>query len=476
MTRYNYTSILLGLVVISYTALLFISLDFCYFWDNIQQTSKEAHFFLTTNFEIFPTNKLNSEFSLTGYHPPLMGLMTAILWKTFGYNIWVSHIFIFFWALILIYNLYKLLSIFFSEKHIGWIMLILMFEPTVLTQFVIASPDFILLTALVISIRGVIEKKFILLSVGLFFLFAINMRGVFAGFIFFVAHFVYLINSSKQKNYFHNLLINFTPYIPTFFILGMYYLIFFMLNGWFFTNSPYSEHYSLPANLNRTITHFAEFMVRLFENGRFVMWCLAIVSFYWLFKKFRFTNAKLNFIFILFLGLISNYFLFIFITQMPFSPRYFMPFFLLFSIMVLKGIVERLNSKHVIILFTLLILVELTGNLWIYPEKIAKSWDTTLAHIPYYTLRNECFNYIDENKINYNDIAAGFCLYGSRNIVELNGIQTQISSEPYKKYFLYSNISNVEDSFALELKNKAKWREIKRFEKSFVFISIYKRI
>ncbi len=476
MYRYNYTNLFLSLLIITYTVLLFVSLDFYYFWDNIQQTSSEAHFFYYSNFTLFPTNQINSEFGFTGYHPPLMGVMTALLWKIFGYNIWVSHAFIYLWALILIYNLHKLVSVFFSENQIGWVLMILLFEPTVLAQFVIASPDFILLTAFVISIRAIIERKYLLLSIGIFFLFGINMRGVFAGLVILLVHLIYFYYKSDCKLKFNLLLKSFSPYLPTLMVLAIYYAIYLNLNGWFFTNSHYSEHYTQPVSLYSIITHLAEFGLRSLENGRFLIWGLAI---YMLSNSIKNRNQWSNediFIAYLFGGLISIYLIFIFITQMPFSARYFMPFFLLLSIITLKSLIFKLSHKSTIYLFALILFVELTGNFWIYPEKIAKSWDTTLAHVPYYSLRNECFNYIEENKINYNDISAGFCLYGNRKVIELTGNETHIGSEPDRNYYIYSNISNVEDSFALELKDNAKWKEIKRFEKSFVFISIYERI
>jgi len=476
MYRNNYSNIFLSLIIITYTVLLYFSLDFCYFWDNIQQTSSEAHFFFNSNFSIFPTNQNDSEFGLTGYHPPLMGIMTALLWKVFGYKIWVSHIFIYLWALILIYNLNRLVKIYFSERYVGWVLIILLFEPTVLTQFVIASPDFILLTAFVISIRAIIEQKHLLLSIGTFFLFCINMRGVFAGLVLLIAHFIYLYYKSDFKINYKLLLKSYLPYLPTLILLTIYYAIYLGLNGWFFTNSPYSEHYTQPTNLKRIITHLAEFGLRSLENGRFLIWGLGIFILYNSIVKRRQWKYEDSFITYLFGGLFSIYFIFIFITQMPFSPRYFMPFFLLLSIITLKGILLKLSQKLSIYLFVLILLAEITGNLWIYPDKIAKSWDTTLGHIPYYSLRNKCLNYIEEEKIDYNDISAGFCLYGNRKVIELNEIKTKIGSEPDRKYFLYSNISNVEDSFAVELKDKAKWKEIKRFEKAFIFISIYERI
>jgi hypothetical protein len=43
------------------------------------------------------------------------------------------------------------------------------------------------------------------------------------------------------------------------------------------------------------------------------------------------------------------------------------------------------------------------------------------------------------------------------------------------KYFIYSNISNLDDSLALKLKNTNYWNPITKFEKGFVEIIIYKR-
>src|ERR1035437_2270255 len=97
-------------IVSIYFILTIISANSCYFWDNIQQISKEAHWYYLTDFKslLMPAFNTGSEIVGTGYHPPLMGIMTAALWKVFGYELWVSHVFVFLWALILIYNVWKL--------------------------------------------------------------------------------------------------------------------------------------------------------------------------------------------------------------------------------------------------------------------------------------------------------------------------------------------------------------------------------
>ena len=99
-----------------------------------------------------------------------------------------------------------------------------------------------------------------------------------------------------------------------------------------------------------------------------------------------------------------------------------------------------------------------------------------MAHLPYYEVRKECFDYIDQQKLDYKDISAGFSLYGDRKFAELKNAGKAVDNDPNKKYFIYSNISNVEDSLAYALKNKTQWEPVKRFEKGVIFIQIYKNL
>ena len=41
----------------------------------------------------------------------------------------------------------------------------------------------------------------------------------------------------------------------------------------------------------------------------------------------------------------------------------------------------------------------LTGHFWIYPDPVAKGWDATLAHVPYFGLRREAITYLDNKGI-----------------------------------------------------------------------------
>jgi hypothetical protein len=443
--------------------------------------SKEAYWYYKTNFSesllIHPLPGL--EITPTGYHPPLISIITAGLWKIFGYELWVSHAFTLFWAILLIYNSWKILPFFIPEKWAGWALLILLLESTVVTQFVISSPDFILLTAFVISLRAIFQRKPLWLAVGLVFLCGVNMRGVFAGGILFVSHFYYDFYAVRCKKYTLKRCLRFLlPYVPVFLLLSTYFLFYFSNNEWFFADKEgaYSTHYQMPADVATAIKHLAEFVLRLVENGRFVVWLLAaaVVVFVTGKNKVKLSGEEkmLGVFFVLITGL---YLLFVFITNMPFSSRYFMIHYFVLSLLVLHFAANKWRDRKIRNILIAVLFFTVTGHCWIYPEKTAQCWESTLLHTPYYKLRKECFDYIDKNQIDYNDLSAGFCLYGNRGLVELKHEGKIVGASMDAKYFIYSNISNLADEQIDELKDTVLWTPVKEFRKAPVFITVYKK-
>ena len=462
-------------VLLIYAALGVLCLNNGYFWDTIQQISKEAHGYYQTGFSslLLPATDTGADAVATGYHPPLMGMVTAALWKIFGYRLWVSHAFVMLWAVVLVCNVWKLLTRLFSHRMAGWVLLIVMLEPTVLTQFAIASPDFILLTAFIVALRGMLEHKSRLLALGLIVLCAVNMRGIFAGAGLFVVQLYYSrLQVSKALNLrsVFNIML---PYLPALVLTAGYFGYYFAARGWFFTHA--GGHYSLPSGAGAVVKHLAEYGLRSVENGRIVIWLIGIYVAFHLSKKMKTLSAELIAVLLLFALLAGLYLLLGCFTRMPFSARYFMPQFFLLTVLVLKGLTEIVTGRKILVYLIVVLCFELTGHLWIYPRKIAKSWDCTLAHLPYYGLRAECFQYIDKQGWNYKDISGGFCLYGNRRFTELGNADKTVGTSTNNRYFIYSNISNVDDSLFDELENPTYWTPVRQFEKGAVVIIIYEQ-
>ena len=474
--RLNSNQIFLSISFLVYGILTIICWNNGYFGDNIQLTSIEAHWYYLTDFKTFLIPKSAPEFGIYGTGaPPTLPLITAFLWKFIGYKIWVSHAFIALWAIVLIFNLQKLLNRFFSASNKGWVSFIILMETSVLTQFAIAAPDFILFTALIISLRGIFEKNSYLLFIGFLFLMTISTRGFFTGCILVFVHFIFYF---IEKNEFatRSILKTFLPYLPTFLLMAIYIYYYIATQGWFFSNSKFSEAQKAPNSIIFILKHLCDLCLRLIENGRILIW---IISFYVIWKTYK-KNLKISalykFISIFFLLLTTLYLSFVFLTKMPFLTRYFMPHIFLLTLFTVDGLTKLVNKNKVKYFFILILCFELTGHFWIYPEKITKIWDSTLAHLPYYSLRDKCFNYIDQQKIDYKDISAGFCLYDNRQFVELKKSKKIVGKNNENKYFIYSNISNVPDDWIDEFNNKNLWKPIKSFKQGFVFITIYENL
>ena len=455
----------------AFCAILFvISFDFPYFWDGVAQVSKEGFNY----YSIFNPNFHNLTVTHSPSLFPMMGLMTASLWTVFGVKLGVTHALILIWGILLIYNVRKIVQLFVREKYVAIITFIAFTEPTVLSQLTIGGIDIIIFTSFVISLRAILDGKKWLLTIGLFFLINIYSRGLFLGLILLIVDFYFNYYKGEKRD-----TKSFLKYcltcLPAFIFLAVSISIYFTSqNRVSITSSSYSTHYQLPASFWIIIRHFFEFVLRSVENGRLLIWILSLLTGYKLFRsKHLFSKNQKILLSVLILHFLL-YFLFIFISQMPFSARYFMPHFFLLAVFCCWGIIHYYKNRVVYTLLILIVILQATGHFWIYPDKIAKSWDCTLSHIPYYELRKECFRYIDENGINYDNISAGFCFYGDRGYAELNNFGKTVIAGRDREYFIYSNIS-AEDADIEEVENSNSWTEVKRFEKGKVFVVLLKR-
>lgn len=444
-----------------------------YFWDNTQHTSIEAHYFYLSNFHSFfiPKNIPEWDISSTGA-PVFLPLLTAFLWKYIAYKVWISHAIAFGFLILLFYNSYKLTRNYIGKERGIWAFAVLILESSVLSQYAIAGPDFILFAVFVVLLRAALEKNHKSILAFSPILFLISTRGTFTGatlFLSIIISSIYLKECSVNKKIIR-------AFLPAIILTIAYYSSYFVTEGWFFSDSKFGNAHTFPSDFREIIFNYLDLGLRLLENGRFIFWLLAFYAIFNLIKKKQKPEGDFFFIAILLILLCALYGLFATITKMPFLTRYFMPHVLLLILIAFKNGLLSLNNTQFKKAIALVLVVVLTGNFWIYPEKMTTIWDSTLAHAPFYKLRNDCYNYIDSAAINYNDMSAGFCLYDNRRFYDLTNTSKSISRSNDKPYFIYSNISGVTDELFDELYNPKKWRKMKEFKQWPVRICIFGRI
>ena len=116
------------------------------------------------------------------------------------------------------------------------------------------------------------------------------------------------------------------------------------------------------------------------------------------------------------------------------------------------------------------------GNFIIYPDKVAKGWDSTLAHLPYYELRHQAIDYLNKNKIDFKEVASFFPNTASLDKIDLNHDTRHFETYSGKNnYILYSNIYNIEDQTYDSIMDKKNYIVLKQFESKGIYIKILKK-
>jgi hypothetical protein len=135
------------------------------------------------------------------------------------------------------------------------------------------------------------------------------------------------------------------------------------------------------------------------------------------------------------------------------AHRYLLPIYITLDFLALKLISDLKTGKMQIMLFCLAFIGLLSGNFWVYPQPISTGWDSTLAHLPYYRLRNDMIQYIDNQGIKHSDIGTAFPNLRPSKWVDLteNALARNVATEEgnfsaldfeNNHYIFYSNVMN----------------------------------
>jgi hypothetical protein len=151
--------------------------------------------------------------------------------------------------------------------------------------------------------------------------------------------------------------------------------------------------------------------------------------------------------------------------------RYFMASYLIFTLMAFYLLIQL--PRYRVLIYSLLLLVLITGNLWIYPDHIAQGWDSSLAHVPYFKLRSEAIHYMDQHQIPVEQTASFFPNAVKLDFVDLSGNQQAFQEfTGNNRFVFYSNVYNLSDTDLSRLKNH--YKEIAKFSRHRIRVVIFK--
>jgi len=468
----NYrNNLILSFCYILILSLLILNIQNSFFWDTVQLGSKHASYFYSTKYSslLLPDN-------IDSGHIPAFGIYISLIWNFFERNLLVSHLAIVPFALGIVFQLYKLIKKIAPKKFWGFILVLTLLDPTLLSQMTLISPDVLLIFFFLLSINSVLDNKRFILSISIIFLFLVSMRGMMVAVCILILDlYLNILFSKNLKDLLIRLLKRSVIYFPALFIFIFFSTYHYLEKGWvgFHSDSPWAESFEV-VNVKTIFFNIGILGWRLIDFGRLGIWIVFGVLFL-RYKKELLNDKKarlLIFFFITVLIMLSANMLW---AKNLIGHRYLIPVYLSFSILCSYLLfMPIINKKLRIVLSIFWIAIIFSGNFWVYPNKVAQGWDSTLAHLPYYNLRTKAIDYLKNEKIPVIEVASFFPNNSSFDAIDLNGNQKNfVIFDGNNEYLFYSNVYNVSDNEYEQIINN--YIIIKDFKKNGLFIWICKK-
>ena len=463
--------ILISLLVF-FTVLVFYSSSHVFFWDTIQLGSKQAHFFFENNFQyLLLPNEIDSG------HIPSFGIYLAFLWKLFGKTLFVSHLAMlpFVWGIV--WQSYILIKRFIPKKFIGIALLIFLADPTLLSQLTLISPDVPLVFFFLLALNAILKKQRWFLMLALSGLFVISLRGVMVSVAILAIDIIFNVKFQNLKSLIIVLAKNSLAYLPGLFLFVGFSFYHYAAKGWigYHDDSPWAAFFQ-KVSLSGVLRNILILGWRLIDFGRIFIWGITLVLLI-IYRRSLYSSdlgKKTMIIFLVtFLSLAGQI---IWFNNLV-AHRYLLPVFLSFNLLALYLLFSFVSSEKLKQIISAIWLIGLiTGNFWVYPDKVAQGWDSTLAHLPYYDLRSDIIDYLHENNIDIRDVGSDFPMTGPFKHLDLSDNLAAFPDKNFEhqKYILYSNIFNdFSDAQIDELQSN--WKVVHRIHRCQVFFILYQK-
>lgn len=463
-----------------YLALFFITCTNALFWDTMQFASFHPSWYYYNNFKyLWLPDTIDSG------HPPFFGMYLAAVWKVLGRNLLATHLAMLPFVLLIVTQAVRLGDILFGKATLWSFLctLVILSETALLGQVILASPDVVLMAGFLLALTAILAGNKAALATGIVLLSVISTRGmmcVAALFLFSIAY-----RWAERRRYpglpgF--LLSELLPFLPGIILAVTYLVLHSTDKGWSGVSDNAVSAWA-PAFSRVDTKGFVHNLLilcwRIIDLGKI----MTVLVFAWLLIRKILLPGKLiqpeqyprlNSLLILMTTLfIIGALPLCFFTGLM-GHRYLLP---LTTVLAIAAVIlvagSRLRYKKAII--AVMILVQLSGNFWVYPAGLSTGWDSTLAQMPYYPLREDFKEYIRKQGIPVQEISSQFPLWSSAYGIDLGTDTTRYADalKAQTKYVWYANVCNsLQDSAAYYFRN---FKVLKYEKKGQVEMALFER-
>ena len=455
-----------------FTFLVLATINCFFFWDKDILNSRQAFWYLENGLRILPPPGLDSG------HPPVIGLLLAFLWNIFGKHLYIGHLAMLPFALGLVWQSYRFLRYFIKSDFVYLALILTLIDTSILTQVIILTGDLLTLFFFFLCINSILSNRKWLLIIGSIGLGISSSRGMISCMIIVIFHFYYIIEQKGWRSIITNLFSILALYIPSIILSGGFLVYHFIKTGWI-GYDPVDSNWAgcfEYINFSGFIRNIIIVIWRLIDFGRIFIWLAAGYFLYLLGKRIISIDKNIKLLSFLFIISMMIYSPAMLIYKVLNGHRYILPVFIIFSALVAYILFEKLSDKRLKYrIFFILLIGLISGNFWVYPDNIAKGWDATLAHIPYYKIRGQMIRYIEDKNIPFECVGSEVPNITKNKYIELNDDDRSFKLKDLNtdKYIFYSNIYNTFTDSEIEVL-KEKWIPVKEFRLLQVYVKLYK--
>ena len=460
------------LTFLGFTLLTYLASEHIFFWDTVQLASRHAHFYYENNFnELFLPDEIDSG------HIPFFGIYLALAWKLFGKSLFISHFAMLPFLYGIILQTWLLIKKYFPPQFSLPVLILVLADPTFLSQSILVSPDVLLVFFFLLGLNSVLNHNKTFVSISVLGLCLISNRGVFLSAAIFLMDIAFNINYAQLKPAIIQILRRCLLYLPAFLIFILYNLYHLKAKGWigYHEGSPWAPSFAL-VGWKDLFFNSGILVWRLIDFGRIFIWITGILLFFMFFREnFKDQNFKKLGIFLIVSLIVLSIPLLAYKSLS--GHRYLLPVYLIFSLLTAYLIFNKIKSQKLkYALYTISLAGLLSGNLWIYPEKISQGWDSSLAHLPYYGLLEKMHIYLNRENIEINLIGCTFPNLAEQRYLKLNDDDHSFHPKNLEtdRFVLYSNVYNDFEDYEIDILN-TNFILRKEFRKRGVFIRLYEK-
>ncbi|MFN8255229.1 MAG: hypothetical protein U0W24_06035 [Bacteroidales bacterium] len=455
-----------------FTLLTWLVSDHIFFGDTIQLGAKHGLFFYENNFSAFllPDN-------LDSGHIPAFGMYLAVCWKIFGKSLWVSHFAILPFLIGIVWQSFILLRKYIHARYIYYALALFLADATFLSQATLVSPDIILIFFFLLGLNAIVSNKKNLILIAFIGLALISMRGMMIILALITIDLISNVKFDSFKSALTKLSARSLIYLPSVLVILSFLIYHYFAKGWmgYHKNSPWADSFRI-VGFRGSVYNTGILVWRLIDFGRVFLWMFVFTFIILNFKRVK-DDRVLKQLAVCFVIVLISLSVSLVVYSGLSQHRYLMPVNSVFLLLTCYLLFEKLKSEKLkYYLYGFLLVGMLSGNLWIYPEKISVGWDATLAHLPYYNLREKMNLYLNENKIEFEKIGCDFPNLAEQKYLELNNDNRKHKEKEtgLDEYILYSNIYNGFSDAEIQ-KLHSDFVLQKEFKQMGIFLRLYKR-